>query len=75
MAVQSFPDGSTAIWGERNYIGTLWPKTITPGASWQWHTVQFSSDPAGDEADYEETFNVTVNDAGREVLILPQTQV
>ena len=27
-ALQSFLDGSTIAWGERDYRGTLWPRTI-----------------------------------------------
>jgi hypothetical protein len=71
-AVQAFPDDSTIAWGERNYEGTLWPKTISLGATWQWHAVQYSKDPDGVQADYEETWNVTVADVGREMLALPE---
>src|SRR5262249_45718248 len=70
-AVESYPDGTTVQWGERNYSGTIWPKTIARGASWQWQAVQYSSDPAGVEPDYEEMWNVTVHDAARELLQLP----
>jgi len=70
-AVQSNPDGSTDVWGERNYQGTLWPKVIAPGATWQWQAVQYTSDPEGVQADYEEFWTVTVQDVGREMLVLP----
>jgi hypothetical protein len=71
-AVETLPDGSTIAWGERNYVGTLWPKTISPGATWQWHAVQYSKDPDGVQADYEEIWNVAVADVGREMLALPE---
>jgi hypothetical protein len=64
-AIQTFPDGTTTTWGERDYVGTLWPKTIAPGATWHWQTIQYSGD-------YEEIMNVTVQDAGREQITLPQ---
>ena len=69
-AVQTFPDGSSAQWGEQNYVGTLWPKTISPGASWQWQAVQYSGDPGGDA--YEEMWNVTVTSGTRELVQLAQ---
>jgi len=68
-AVQSYPDGSTVQWGESNYTGTLWPKTIPPGASWEWQASQYYGTPDAGDA---ETWNVTVDDAGRESLQLPQ---
>src|SRR5579859_53880 len=65
-AVQTDPDGTTSQWGERDYSGTLWPKTIRPGAAWSWQAVQFL------DSDYTETWSVQVRDAGREALSLAQ---
>jgi len=69
-ATQTFPDGSTTQWGERDYVGTLWPRSIAPGASWMWQAVQYFGSP--DTPADEETWKVTVHDAQREPLNLPQ---
>ena len=66
-AVQTNADGSTDQWGERDYVGTLWPKMIAPGATWSWQAVQY----VGAE-DQGEQWTVQVQDAGRETLRLPQ---
>jgi hypothetical protein len=49
QAVQTFGDGTTAAWGEANYQGVLYPRSISPGAAWDWTAVQWSGDPSSAE--------------------------
>jgi hypothetical protein len=61
QALQTFGDGTTAAWGEANYQGVLYPRSISPGASWDWTAVQWSGDPS-----IFETWHTHVADVGRE---------
>lgn len=70
-AIQTDPDGSTVQWDDANYVGTLWPKAIAPGAAWQWQAMQFFGDSAAADS-AAETWNVSVHEAARESLQLPQ---
>src|SRR5438552_1939559 len=63
QAVQTFGDGTTAAWGEANYQGVLYPRSISPAAAWDWSAVQWSGDPSS-----AETWDTHVADVGRETV-------
>jgi hypothetical protein len=63
QAVQTFGDGTTAAWGEDNYQGVLYPRSIAPGSAWDWTATQWSGDPG-----IAETWHTHVSDVGRETV-------
>jgi hypothetical protein len=68
-AIQTFGDGSSVSWGEENYQGVLYPRTLAPGAQWDWSAVQWSGDPT--DAAGSETWHAHVADVGRETVTWP----